>query len=382
MPYDKTVEAGEIFCINSGGDLNRGLHIKNGGTVCNNGTISADFIEIYEGGTLINNGTIDTEFIYHRGGEFINNGHISSPSMFIDDANFNNYNIVNIDKIHIQITDTVNSFNNEGVLTSNIFQSIQSEHFDSAYLRYKIYNSGEMYVSEKLMNSSRVDFENSGNLSIGDAIYQIDTNYYYNANFQHCTYATFKNTGQMKVAGNFMNYGDFYTECMIPVGGNMVSSGRITGPLTNSCGGFNIEGNSDFVGYVAADFSYIDICDAGHPSGGFDQQAIQEMGPNVTFCSCNNDCGPIEVFEDFVGTNNYSLYPNPLSETSVLKFYNPVESFHTLVIYDLYGRVAKTQQGIFGDEITVNKEGLKRGIYFFKIASNYNIKAAGKLMVN
>ena len=46
MPYDKIVEAGEIFCINSGGDLNRGLHIKNGGTVCNNGTISADFIEI------------------------------------------------------------------------------------------------------------------------------------------------------------------------------------------------------------------------------------------------------------------------------------------------------------------------------------------------
>lgn len=382
LPNGKIVEAGEVFCINSGGHLKRGLVIKNGGTVCNNGTISSH-IDIKEGGSLINNGTIDSEFIYHRGGTFINNGFIESQDMFVDDANFNNYNLVNIYKITIQINDTINAFNNAGVLSSTIFQSIQTQHYDSVYLRYDIINSGEMYVSEKLQNSSRVDFENSGKLFIGDAFYVQDSSYYYfNANFQHSTHATFKNTGQMEVAGNFMNYGDFYTECMIPVGGNMTSSGSITGPLANSCGGFNIAGHSYFVGYLGADYSYIDICDAGSPNGGFDQQATEEIGPHVTFCSCNNDCGPIEVFEDFEGTNHYSLYPNPLSETSVLKFYNPVASFHTLVIYDMYGRVAKTQQGVFGDQITINKEGLKRGIYFFKIASTYNIKATGKLMVN
>ena len=299
-PFHKVVADGEVFCINSNGNLNRPLQINTGGIVCNNGTISNNYIEIEEGGTLINNGTIEGDYILSRQRSVItNNGYLKANDLFIDDAIFNNYNIAEIDKITIQIRDSINYFNNEGVITSNIIQSHQTKSDTSIYLRYKIYNSGEIHVSEKLMNSSRVDFENSGNLFVGDGIPNGVTSYGTAGflNFYHCTYATFKNTGQMKVAGNFGNYGEFYTECMIPVDGNMVSSGRITGPLTNSCGGFNIEGHTYFVGYVADDFSYIDICDAGNPTGGFDQEVIQEMGPNVTFCSCNNECGKSMLFE-------------------------------------------------------------------------------------
>jgi len=384
-PFHKVVADGEVFCINSNGNLNRPLQINTGGIVCNNGTISNNYIEIEEGGTLINNGTIEGDYILSRQRSVItNNGYLKANDLFIDDAIFNNYNIAEIDKITIQIRDSINYFNNEGVITSNIIQSHQTISDTSIYLRYKIYNSGEIHVSEKLMNSSRVDFENSGNLFVGDGIPNGVTSYGTAGflNFYHCTYATFKNTGQMKVAGNFGNYGEFYTECMIPVDGNMVSSGRITGPLTNSCGGFNIEGHTYFVGYVADDFSYIDICDAGNPTGGFDQEVIQEMGPNVTFCSCNNECGPIDVFEDFVSTNDYTVSPNPIADNSVITFYNPIESYHQLMIFDTYGRVVKTYEGIVGNEIPIDRAGLNRGIYFFKIMSSYNVKAAGKLVVN
>ena len=378
MPYDKIVEAGEIFCINSGGDLNRGLHIKNGGTVCNNGTISADFIEIFEGATLINNGTIDIENIMFRGGAFTNNGIINAESIWMEKGDFNNYNIGNIDVITIQIMDTGSYFNNEGIINC---ERTQSHSIDSNY-SYNIYNSGDLYISSKLAISSVVTFENSGNISIGDAIHSTSIHPSLFSNFQNNSNAGFINTGQMKVAGSFTNYGNFYTDCMIPIGGDFRSHGNITGPLQNSCGGFKVMGHSQVTGHIATDNSFLDICDNGNPSGGLDQNYTIAMGINATFCSCNNECSVTEVFEDFVGTNNYSLYPNPLSNTSVLKFYNPVESFHTLVIYDLYGRVAKTQEGVFGDQITINKEGLNRGIYFFKIASTYNIKAAGKLMVN
>ena len=376
--HDKTIGDGEVFCINTSGDLRRGLHIKEGGIVCNNGTISADFIEIFEGATLINNGTIDTESIMFRGGEFTNNGIINAESIWMEKGDFNNYNIGNIDVITIQIMDTGSYFNNEGIINC---ETTQSHTTDSNY-SYNIYNSGDLYISSKLAISSVVTFENSGNISIGDAIYNTSIDPYLNINFQNNSKAIFINTGQIEVLGHFTNYGNFYTDCMIPIGGDFRSHGNLTGPLQNSCGGFKVMGHSQVTGLIATDNSYIDICDAGNPIGGLDQNYTVAMGTNTTFCSCTNECLETEVFEDFVGTNNYSLYPNPLSESSVLKFYNPVESFHTLVIYDLYGRVAKTQEGVFGDQITINKEGLNRGIYFFKIASTYNIKAAGKLMVN
>ena len=386
-PFHKVVADGEVFCINSNGNLNRPIQINAGGILCNNGSISNNHIDIKEGGTLINNGTIEGDYIYFRQrGVIINNGYLKANDLFMDDAIFNNYNIAEIDKITIQIRDSINYFNNEGVIKSNIIQSHQTTSDSSIHIRYKIYNSGEIHVLEKLMISSRIDFENSGNLFVGSEIpYGIPSSSYGTVgflNFYHCTHATFKNTGQIKIAGNFGNYGEFYTECMIPVGGNMVSSGRITGPLTNSCGGFNIEGYTYFVGYIADDFSYIDICDAGNPTGGFDQEHIEEMGPNVSFCSCNNECGPIDVFEDFVSTNDYTVSPNPISDNSVITFYNPIESYHQLMIFDSYGRVVKTYEGIVGNEIPIDRAGLDRGIYFFKIMSSYNVKAAGKLVVN
>ena len=97
-----------------------------------------------------------------------------------------------------------------------------------------------------------------------------------------------------------------------------------------------------------------------YSSGGFDQEVIMEMGPNVTFCSCNNECGPIDVFEDFVSTNDYTVTPNPISDNSVISFYNPVASYHQLMIFDTYGRVVKTYEGIVGNEIPIDRAGLDK----------------------
>jgi hypothetical protein len=376
--HDKTVNDGETYCISSSGDLKRGLHIQSGGTVCNNGTISG-FIEIFEGGTLINNGTIEAKNIMFRGGEITNNGIINSESIWMEKGNFNNYNIANLDVITIQIMDTGSYLNNEGIINCKTTQS----HSTDLIYSYNIYNSGEFHCSSKLSNSSVVTFENSGNISIGDAVNNTSIYPSLYVNFQNSSNATFINTGQMEVVGNFTNYGNFYTDCMIPIGGNFRSHGNITGPLQNTCGGFNVAGLTQLAGgYVGTDFSFIDICDAGNPVNGIDSYGPMGIGPNVTFCSCNNECGPIDVFEDFVSTNDYTISPNPISENSVLTFYNPIESYHQLVIYDLYGRVAKTQEGIYSNEININRSGLKRGIYFFKIMSSYNVKAAGKLVVN
>jgi len=371
---DRVVSNDEVFCIKPTGKLTRNLHIM-GGVVCNNGTISINHMSIQNGGILINYGTIEiiktpneNGSLMFTKGKIINHGIININYIHMRAGDFINNNIANINRMSLEINGNNNYTINNGVIKG---ESFYSSTIDTSF-RYNFNNSGSIHLNSHLRNSSSMTFENKGNLSIGD-IGEL--------NFQNHYGGIFINTGEMSVSGIFSNSGDFYTDCMIPIGGDAQIHGKTNGPLQNSCGGFNVAGYIQLGGDVGTDNSYLDFCEQNN-SGGIHQNYPNEIGTNISFCSCNNECGPIDVFEDFVGTNNYSLYPNPLSNTSVLKFYNPVESFHTLVIYDLYGRVAKTQEGVFGDQITINKEGLNRGIYFFKIASTYNIKAAGKLMVN
>ena len=369
LPIDLIVDSNEVYCIQTNGSLNRGLHIK-GGIVCNNGTINS-LKSIQDGGILINNGTINMESgnVSLLKGKLINNGIVKIDYINICESDFINNNIAEIRRIFINISGNNNHVINNGVIDG---ESIQSITKDLNY-KYHFTNSGSIYVTTHLRNSSSMTFENQGYLSIGDQD---------EVNFQNQTGSSFINTGEMNVEGDFYNHGDFYTDCMIEIGGDFTSHGNVSGPSQNSCGGFNVMGNTQIGSNIAADDSYIDICDAGMPSNGVDQNFQATIGNNVTNCSCNDECTQPEVFEDFVSTNDYTVTPNPISDNSVISFYNPVASYHQLMIFDTYGRVVKTFEGIVGNEIPIDRAGLDRGIYFFKITSSYNVKAAGKLVIN
>ena len=109
---------------------------------------------------------------------------------------------------------------------------------------------------------------------------------------------------------------------------------------------------------------------------------IQNVGPNVSSCTCTNYCDPSEeVFNHIVTYDDYTISPNPIVDRSVLTIFNPINSYHQLTIYDVNGRQVSIQEGIFNNEITIDRSKLKGGVYFFSLKNEYGEKTAGRFVV-
>lgn len=79
---------------------------------------------------------------------------------------------------------------------------------------------------------------------------------------------------------------------------------------------------------------------------------------------------------------NHSLYPNPFSQSTVLKFEYSVSQNYRLQIINSTGQLVKEIDNIYSGEIHINGNQLKKGIYFYRLTTNHNEILAGKLMKN
>jgi hypothetical protein len=72
---------------------------------------------------------------------------------------------------------------------------------------------------------------------------------------------------------------------------------------------------------------------------------------------------------EFNGSDPKSLniYPNPISESTSVKFFNPANDVFRMKITDPKGRVIKQSENITGSEIKIEKKDLKSGVYFVEI---------------
>ncbi len=68
--------------------------------------------------------------------------------------------------------------------------------------------------------------------------------------------------------------------------------------------------------------------------------------------------------------NNYLIYPNPVSSTSILSFSNPKKEIHSLFIYNMEGKQVYTENNIAGNQVSINGTELNKGMYFFVIQQN------------
>lgn len=76
------------------------------------------------------------------------------------------------------------------------------------------------------------------------------------------------------------------------------------------------------------------------------------------------------------------VYPNPFNQSSILKFNNPTKESHTLILYDSKGRLVRTITGIHTERITIKKDGLSNGLYFFYLSNDsHQTQYAGKFSI-
>lgn len=76
------------------------------------------------------------------------------------------------------------------------------------------------------------------------------------------------------------------------------------------------------------------------------------------------------------------LYPNPASEVATVNVSSIVYSGnYVFEMYDAAGKLVRTQNGVFGQNMNVDRSGLEGGIYIYKISVDQNTVGNGRLIL-
>lgn len=76
---------------------------------------------------------------------------------------------------------------------------------------------------------------------------------------------------------------------------------------------------------------------------------------------------------------HYDLFPNPFSDYTTLSFPS-VRDKTTFTLYNTNGQLVNTVDNITGGQLTIHRDNLTTGLYYFMLRTNDNIIATGKLM--
>jgi hypothetical protein len=80
--------------------------------------------------------------------------------------------------------------------------------------------------------------------------------------------------------------------------------------------------------------------------------------------------------------NNVSVYPNPFADNTTISIGKSVSLVNAEIhIYDVIGKEVKAISDIQSHELTIGRDGLKNGMYFYKFINNGQEIGAGKLII-
>jgi outer membrane protein assembly factor BamB len=76
-----------------------------------------------------------------------------------------------------------------------------------------------------------------------------------------------------------------------------------------------------------------------------------------------------------------NVFPNPSNSLLTIKFINPENKNHTLFIYNALGQLIQKFDNISSSEITLEKNNLQAGLYFFHLQNKNTIAGQGKFEI-
>jgi len=93
----------------------------------------------------------------------------------------------------------------------------------------------------------------------------------------------------------------------------------------------------------------------------------------------------VKICDESVDEKNYEkniiVYPNPFTDITTLSFSEPLLKA-SLIIYDIFGKEVKRLENLNGNEIRLSRNGMSKGMYFFRaIEGNIDV-GKGKMVVD
>ena len=315
---DVNLYPGNTLCISSVGEITGNIY-NYGGTVCNEGIISGDYIQF--NGILNNYNTV-----------------AFSSEMVIWEGTVNNYQSVNSYLLAAHGSQV--TINNEGILNPAELDMVG----DSLPSTSVLYNHGVLQANLFHVDTSTI--YNYGSISISQ-------NMNVNGN------ATFYGYGILDVAQHYYNNGHSIMYCMANIGGDLYNNGETSGPPFN-CGGFNVDGSAYNNGNFGTDSSPVDLCKTSGPSG-FDG-SLGTIGTNVTYCSCTNTCSFQTADVNEEDLSELLIYPNPASNYITVE---STESIGIVFVYDLSGKILY-EAIIPENTFDIDLSGFEPGMYLLR----------------
>lgn len=274
---------GETICILQGATFTGNINL-NGGTVCNNGSISNSSIN-FNSGKIFNYGNFTKSNGLSIGGEFYNYGTLTIGNNININNNGRLYNYANA---QLDLSGHLHNnfmFYNYGNMTIggnyNANNNSVNENHGVLTMTNGTLHANSLVLNEGSLNiKGDVRINNGGGLINGnDDRIRIDGNLENNSNIT--------NNGSIEVTGHFTNNGgaNFANNLSITVLGNFMNNGNITGDAVG-CNVFSVFGNN-IVQNGGANMNSIDFCGNSVP-GNFTTN-YGNVASNVTFCSCSSN---------------------------------------------------------------------------------------------
>lgn len=93
--------------------------------------------------------------------------------------------------------------------------------------------------------------------------------------------------------------------------------------------------------------------------------------------TCGNTTSAEEIDNEI---NNIVIYPNPFSDFTTLNLSKPLFK-GSLVVYDLIGKEVIRMENINGKEIRISRNGMSKGMYFFRVIEGNTSVGKGKMII-
>jgi hypothetical protein len=133
-------------------------------------------------------------------------------------------------------------------------------------------------------------------------------------------------------------------------------------------------GSSYGLTYVGADFCSIDI----YPTLNCfkENDILKYQNSNYSNCFYNT----VDISE-LSFKNNVKVHPNPFTEYTIITFDNSFFEKNTLKIFNTSGQLVKEYRNITGNILTIERDKMCRGIYYFQLMNDKRQIGNGKLVI-
>ncbi|MBL4670297.1 MAG: T9SS type A sorting domain-containing protein [Flavobacteriales bacterium] len=114
-------------------------------------------------------------------------------------------------------------------------------------------------------------------------------------------------------------------------------------------------------------------------NGSFCSLGLPNFIDNFDYSNTSSDC--VTGINDEKKLMGIHIFPNPMSETSIIQFDNSNNTPHTILIFNSYGEIVQTFSNVTDNQVTLDKHNMPNGLYLIQLKTEEEVSTTFKLII-